>query len=233
MKKFILLLTIQFLLSSLLYSQTRTAGPTSFAGLGYSIMIFTDGDVSNTYPTFDFSRGDFLKQINIFYGMKFNDFSIEIAPAFIFTNTQSSDGFYYTETNGSRRFYYPQESRLFAAPINLKAKYYPFTSSVSAVSNIYFGAGAGMMYIKEEYRNLVYTDESRLVFLGTNNAKNSFWKPNFEAVIGIGSFSKFAYGFEVGYRFVPLDQKRDHPLITSLAGNFNSVNLSANVIFTF
>ncbi len=131
-------------------------------------------------------------------------------------------------------FYVPNTTSFMALPVNLKAKYYPFTKDmISHMSNFYLGFEAGMTYIKEEMNNYIYTDNTMTNFLKAEIEKNSFWKPDFAISVGYGSTAKFGYGFEASYRFIPLDGNSTLPLTTSMAKDMNSVNLTAKLIFSF
>ena len=206
----------------------------SYVGGGYTLVFFTDSEVNNTYPVFDLSNSSFLSEVNLFYGIKASpSIAVEFSPSFIFTNTQSNNGFYYTD-NGVQNYYLPNSAKLFALPLNINFKYFPFTDDlINPVSNLYFGVGGGLMYINEEFQNYIYPSETSISPIGIQTTTNSLWTPDFQIMVGFGSTAKFGYGFELGYRIVPLDGDGSKPQTTSLANNFNSVNLSAKVIFSF
>ncbi|MCB0722203.1 MAG: hypothetical protein KDC42_07855 [Ignavibacteriae bacterium] len=207
----------------------------SYLGGGYTLVFFTNGEVTDTYPVFNLNSSSFLSEVNVFYGMRLSPLmAIEISPSFIFTNSTSNDGFYFTNSSGTRNFYYPNEANLFALPININFKLYPFFADpLSPMSNMYLGAGGGMMYFNEEFDNNVYSDSTLTSFLRFEKSKNSFWTQDFSLFVGFGSTAKFGYAFELGYRFVPVDGDGTKPQTTSLVKNFNSVNLSAKVVFSF
>lgn len=212
----------------------RSTNLSFYTGIGYKFVFLTDPLARNTYPFFQLSNGDFLKELDGFLGVTIGEkYAIELSPAYLFTNSVSSDGFYFQDTS-TLKFYYPQQTRLFALPLNVRFKYYPFAQkTVSALNKVYFGVGAGAMYVNEEITNQIYSNESRINYLGAKTSKNKFWTSNYEILLGISSFSKIGYGFELSYRFVPLNEGATLPLITSLAGNFNSVNFVANIVYTF
>lgn len=212
----------------------RSANITYYTGIGYKFVFLTDPSASDAYPFFQLSDGDFLKELDGFFGMTISErYTIELSPSYLFTNKQNSDGFYFEDNNGLR-FYYPVDSRLNAIPINLTFKYFPFARNYSSfISRLYFGGGGGFMYINEETTNQIYTNNNQETYIGARTYNNDFWTSNFEIMLGVSSFSKIGFGFELNYRFVPLNVSHDKPLVTSLAGNFNSVNLSANIIYTF
>lgn len=235
MKKLFLCL-VAIYISNVCFSQVkkRSTDVSLYTGVGYKFVFLTNPQARNAYPFFQLSRGDFLKEIDGFFGLMIDDkYAVELAPAYLFTNALSSDGFFFTDNNG-RRFYLPQQTRLFALPINLRFKYFPFAKNYkSSWSKFYFGAGGGAMYTNEEITNQIYTDETRISYLGARTSENNFWTSNFEFLLGINSFSKIGYGFELSYRYVPLNQSKTNPLITSLVGNFSSINFAAKIIYTF
>ncbi len=231
-----LVLFFSLALSSNAFSQVkhRTADETVYMGIGYKFVFLTNQTARDAYPFFQLSNGDFLKEIDGFLGVTINEkYGVEFSPSYLFTNSVSSDGFYYS-ANSNRRFYVPTETRLFALPLNIKFKYYPFADNYSSsLSKLYFGIGGGGMYISEEILSRIYSDDTQLNYIGAVDAENNFWTSNFEFDIGISSFSKIGYGFELSYRVVPLNQSGAYPLISSLASNLNSVNLSLKIIYSF
>lgn len=233
----IFLITLVFVtlnsINSFAQIKTRESSQ-AYAGIGYSFVIFTNSDMTDSYPLFG-NNGDFLKEVNLFGGIKTSrSFAIEFSPSFMFTNAINSKGFSYTNSSGVNRFYVPNTGSFLSIPVNLKAKYYPFTKDlISQMSNLYFGFEAGMAYVKEEFTNFVYSDNTMASFVGSGSEKNSFWKPDFGISIGYGSTAKFGYGFEASYRFIPLDGDKKYPLTTSFAKDMNSVNLTAKLIFSF
>jgi len=229
MKK-LLFIFLFFIFCSNAFSQvkTRSTSVSFYTGVGYKFVFLTNPMARDAYPFFQLSHGDFLKEIDGFFGVTIDErYSVEISPAYLFTNSvNSSDGFNFLDT-----FYLPQQTRLFALPLNVRFKYFPFVKNyASTLNKVYIGVGAGAMYINEEITNQLSKNNS---FITTRTYENSFWTSNYEVLVGINSFSKIGYGFELSYRFVPLNQPHTIPLITSLAGNFNSANFVANIVFIF
>jgi hypothetical protein len=235
MKNLIISFVIIFITNGFANSQIKSRGESySYAGVGYTLIFFTNSDVTNTYPAFNFRNSTFLNEVNIFYGVRLSkSFAIELSPSFIYTSSGSSDGFYFDDDVG-RRFYLPNNADLFALPINVNIKFYPFTSDLlSPVSNLYIGFGGGAMYISEEFDNQIYSDNTLTSFVGYQKSKNNFWNENLLLMVGFNSSARFGYAVELGYRLVPLKGKKDKPLTTSIASNFNSVNLTFKAIFSF
>ena len=219
------------------FAQVKTRESSqAYVGVGYSFVIFTNSDMTDSYPLFG-SSGDFLKEVNFFGGIRVSrSLALELSPSIMFSNTSNSKGFYYGNPSvaGRDSFYVPNTTSFLSLPINLKVKYYPFTKDmISQISNFYVGFEAGMVYVKEEFNNYVYTDNTMSRFARSQTDKNSFWKPDFGISIGFGSTAKFGYGFEASYRFISLEGDRKYPLTTSLAKDMNSVNLTAKLIFSF
>lgn len=236
MKKIILIFLI-FLFSGISYSQIkqRSLSTNVYTGIGYKFVYLTDPDASDAYPFFQLSNGDFLKEIDGFLGVIFNEsYCAEFAPSYLFTNKNGNEGFYFGE-GSSRYFYVPSQTRLSAIPLNLRFKFYPFAKNYSStLSKVYLGIGAGMMYVSEEITSKVYTDDTEFNYLYARTADNDFWTGDYEFLLGVGSFSKIGFGFELSYRLVPLNNNSDNkPLISYIASNFNSVNFAANIIFSF
>lgn len=239
MKKIILLfifaLSLGFFNNSNAQIKDRTSAY-SYAGAGYTLVFFTDDKVNDTYPLFNLNSSSFLSEVTLFYGMRLSPLmAVEINPSFIFTTSKSNDGFYFTNAAGNREFYFPNEANLFALPININLKFFPFFADpISPMSNMYLGVGGGMMYLSEEFDNSVYVDSTLSSgFRRFERSKNSLWTQDFGVFVGFGSTAKFGYAFELGYRFVPIDSDGSKPQTTSLAKNFNSINLSAKILFSF
>jgi len=235
MKKIIVIFLFLFVAGiSTAQIKERASNSTVYLGIGYKFVFLTNTEARDAYPFFQLSNGNFLKELDGFIGVAFNEkYAVEFSPAYLFTNSVASDGYNYSENNISR-FYFPQQTSLFALPLNIRMKYLPFSNeSTSALGKIYVGAGVGAMYISEEMTNEIYSDNTRSNYLGVKTYSSNFWTSDYELFVGINSFSKIGYGFELSYRFVPLNQPDNKPIITSLAGNFNSLNLSANITLTF
>ncbi len=235
MKKIIIIFLL-FVVCSTAISQIkqRSTSVSLYTGIGYKFVLLTNSQARDAYPFFQLSNGDFLKEIDGYFGAIINEsYGIEFSPSYLFTNTINSKGFSFNDGTGSR-FYVPADKRLFALPLNLKFKYYPMAKNYgSSLSRFYLGVGAGPMYINEQATNQIYSDASQLSYLGSQTSEDSFWTSNFELMAGIGSYSKIGYGFEISYRIVPLKASGTKPLITNIVSNFGSVNFAANIIYSF
>jgi len=234
-KLFLFLIIICFYGNSFAQIKQRSLSTNIYTGIGYKFVFLTDPDANDAYPFFQLSNGDFLKEIDGFLGATFNEaYGVEFAPSYLFTNKNGNEGFYFG-TGAGRYFYVPSQTRLAAVPLNLRFKYYPFAKNYSSsLSKVYLGIGAGMMYVSEEITSRVYSDDTEFNYLYARTADNDLWTGNYEFLIGTSSFSKIGFGFELSYRLVPLNNTTDSkPLISFIASNFNSVNLAANIIFSF
>jgi hypothetical protein len=202
--------------------------------VGYSLVIFTNPDVTNIYPVFDIRNGRFISEFNVFYGFQINKtIAIEINPAIVYASTSEAKGYYYNTPEKNRYWYIPQSASLFELPINARIKYFPFGNSKNFTEGLYLGLSAGPVYIKEQYDNYIYTDSSTLSLFKISTDNNDLWNWNVSFSIGISSMQKFGYGFEISYRMIPLSVNRKTPLISSNASNFNSFNLSLKALFGF
>jgi hypothetical protein len=237
MKKRLLLLILFFVIYNSSYSQTSLRDKGNFyIGAGYSLLIFTNSDVYNVYPVVNFNASSFMSEFTINAGYKINkNIAVEFAPGIIWARAQSNNGFFFN--NGSNNYFYlPNEANMLALPLNLKVKVFPFAGKVkSFADNIYFGIGGGAIFINEQYTNNVYTNSTQNLgsFLYTQTCSNTLWKPNMNLSLGVDFSTKFGFGIEGSYRFIPLATKGTQPLITSVASNFNSVNLTLKVLVNF
>ena len=206
-----------------------------YGGVGYSFLIYTNSDVADIYPSFDFRTNTFNSEINPYLGLQLSEMvSLEFSPSFIYASSGGSTGFNYSSSVNPTYYYLPSPAYLYALPLNLKLKLFPFTKASSIVSKgIFFGISAGPMFIREEYDNRIYTDETANIYINTRSVSNTLWAANTLFSVGYASNQQFSYGFEIGYRFVPLSIKRDYPLITSLASNMNAVVLNIKIGVNF
>ncbi len=207
-----------------------------YSELGYTVMIYTNSDVSNIYPAFNFRVSSFNSEISLAIGYKISDMvSVEFAPSMIYSKSGGSNGFYYSDPVSSvRKYYVPSPPYLFALPLNAKVKVFPFIKSKSLFTQgIFFSAAAGPMFIHEEYDNYIYPDDSQNNLENIKSYNNNLWAPNAQLTIGFRGGRQVTYGFEAGYRFVPLAIKADYPMVTSIASNMNSVILSIKLGYNF
>jgi len=236
MKKYFLLLIVLFLTVDVTFAQIKPTKKSGvYGGIGYSFMIYTNSAVADVYPSFDFRSNSFNTEVNPYLGFQISDaIALEFSPSFIYANSGGSKGFYYSSAVNPTYYYLPSPAYMFAIPLNLKMKYFPFSKASSEVpKGIFFGVSAGPMFIREEYDNRIFSDETTNSYIATRSYTNIQWAPNTLLSVGYSAKQQFAYGFELGYRFVPLSLKRDYPLISSLASDLNSVVVNIKIGFNF
>ena len=237
MKKLLILfflLNLGFIDADAQYKERQAT--TTYAGLGYALLFFTNPDVSNIYPTIDLNNSTLLNEVTGFFGLKFsNSFAAEFAPSILFARSNRNiDGFYFTQNN-QRYWYMPQDASLFAMTLDFKAKYYPFAKNEESIlKDVYLSAGGGIMYIKEQYNNYIFADSTyNSQFITSREDNNNAWVPNVVFSFGYMSQNNFGYGFDIGYRIVPMPINRNTPLTSSNASNYNSLNVSLKAMFNF
>lgn len=241
MKLFFLILALTFFVFDLSAQiKKRSDASAYYTGAGYKFIYFTDSEARTAYPFFDLSSQAFAKELSGFFGVILNEqYAVELSPSYIFSNDYGGDddqdmGFYFG-SGSDQKYYVPVDASMYALPVNIRGKYFPFGKDYSSPFNqLYFGAGAGPMYISEEMSHKVYEDESRLDYLFPATGGQSFWTYNVEFIAGLAAVSTFGVGFDISYRIVPLSSVKDKkPLVTSIADNFNSFNAAINVIYRF
>ncbi|CAN5563423.1 hypothetical protein BH10BAC5_BH10BAC5_19780 [soil metagenome] len=205
-----------------------------YVGFGYTFDVFTNSDAKSIYPAIS-QNFELFKEIAVVGGLRLNrSLALEVSPSFAFTNITNGTGFNYTGPDGFSRYYVPQQLSFTMIPINVRAKYYPFSlDPLSMLSNVYLLGGAGPTYVSENMTNYIYNDNTQSGYQGQIATSNSFWKPNFIFGVGLGSSAKVGYTFELSYRVISLDGLKDKPQITSIAKDLNSINLSAIILFSF
>jgi len=225
MKKIILILLTALIFSGPVYSQTYERETSElYAGLGISLVFFTQKDVWNIYPVLDVNNTSFMYEISPFLGYRIDkSVSLEFAPSFIINESNSKDGFYYTENN-LRYWHVPNNVSLVMIPINLRLKFYPLAKTAagnSFKSGFYSGIGGGITFIGESYDSYIYENENSLYYIGYSHSEKNSWQPNAQIFAGLDLQSNLGLGFELGYRFVPGNLDKDEPLVSAFAPNMN------------
>ena len=225
MKKIIIILLTVMILSGAVYSQTYERETSElYAGIGLSLVFFTQNQVWNIYPVLDVNSTSFMYEINPFLGYRIDkSVSLEFVPAFIINESNSKDGFYYTENN-VKHWYEPQNVSLVIIPINVRAKFYPLAKSGTGnafKSGFYTGIGGGITFIGESYDSYIYEDKNSISYIGYDNSEKNTWQPNAQIFVGLDLQSNLGLGFEVGYRFIPGNLENDEPLVSTFAPNMN------------
>jgi hypothetical protein len=232
----IILLFVIIALSIQSYAQykTREVGQL-YTGIAYSLVFFTNPDVYKVYPTFDLNNTGLLSEVNGFIGYRINKFyAVEFSPSVMFAKTkQDQTSGFWSVYNNQRYWYVPQDASLINLSFDFKLRMYPFASNNSnIIKDLYFSLGGGVMYLQEQYTNYLYNDSSYNAYVvSVRDDNNDVWAPNLCFAIGFATGNNFGYGFDVAYRIVPMPINRNTVLSTSNAGNFNSLNISAKILF--
>ena len=213
---------------------------TSYVGAGYSFVIFTASEMNTGYPVFDTRSGDFLSEINLYYGFAIaKALTLEFEPSILFTRNNRAIQINLNKPKyvGIDTFYYnfPSQLSMIAFPLAINARFFPFFATKGFGRLFFVGAGGGVIWIREEYDNN-YTKTPTPYYYGLGSyyitESTSQWAPLFRLMTGFtGTGGQFGFGGELRYNLVPL-KKSDEPFITRIAPNFNSVDLSLRFYFS-
>jgi len=211
-----------------------------YFGAGYSFVIFTAHDMNNIYPVFQQSTGDFLSEVNLFIGFSIaKALTLEFEPSILFTHSNQ-----YTQVTLSQpanfggytySYVYPQNLSMLAFPLAVNARFFPFFKSQNFVRLFFIGAGAGVIWIREQYDDIYSNDPTGYYyqdgFLITEST--SQWAPLARVMTGFtGTGGMFGFGGELRFNFIPLKRGVSLPFATRIAPNFNSVDLSLRFYFS-
>jgi len=216
-----------------------------YFGAGYSFVFFTDNTVNNAYPAFDVISINFVGELMTFLGLRFSKYlALEIETSYMFCQNErnvaiglnppvtfpGNDSVAYT-------YAHPTQLTMFAFPLLLNLKYFPFQARKNFANRLFIGAGAGYLYVHESYDNVVYTlDQSQVTYPYTEfpvvtNMTNNQWLPLFRISAGFtGSGKVIGFGAEVRFNFAPIKKTTD-AFVTRTAQNFNSIDLSGKIYF--
>jgi len=230
MKKNLIIILILLIFSGTGFTQKSERTSAEFyAGMGVSMVFFTQSDVWNNYPVLDVNNTSFMYEISAFAGIKINKFvALEFNPAFVINKSNDKDGFYFTQNNLTR-YYRPQNVSLVMIPLNLRAKFFPIAGEGTVgdiKSGFYTGFGAGITFIGESYDSYIYEDKNSVYYSGIDNSKKNSWRPDVQIFAGLDLQNKFGLGLEVGYRIIPGGMDYDKPVISAFVPNMNYVYLN-------
>jgi len=237
MKK--ILIIILLLISIFETAQSQYKERTSaynFAGIGFSLMFYTQSVMADNYPTIDFRNNNYMSKFDIYIGRRFtNIFEFEFYPSIIYNRSNSRPGFnFYDKSMKTYYYYVPQNLYLFMLPLTAKLKIYPLGGNTSSLaSGIFLGLGGGACYIYESYDNFIYSDPLQTSALSYKTYTATTWASNMIFSAGFQAGTKFSYGVELDYRIIPLPVNGDQPLSSRMAPNMNSVNLTIKILFNF
>lgn len=265
MKKIIFPLVILLIANSIVFSQSlsgvklkdfkitnqdnllqpkKTKKLNAYFGAGYSFVIFTDGLLSSPYPVIDTRSGNFLSEINIFFGFSIaKAVTIEAEPSFLFTNSSKTLRTTLSKPHSTTddTLVYSSNIGMFAIPLAVNVRFFPFFKQEKSFIRMFFiGGGAGMIWVKEDYDNF-YTYDPNWGgiynygyggYIGPTES-TSQWAPLFRVMLGFtGAGGQFGGGGELRYNFVPLKSVKDSPFVTRQAKNMNSVDLALRFYFS-
>jgi hypothetical protein len=213
---------------------------TSYVGAGYSFVIFTASDMNKGYPVFDTRSGDFLSEINLYYGFAIaKALTLEFEPSIIFTrnNRLLQIALNTPKYINNVPLYWNQPATLsmIAFPLAINARFFPLFATKGFGRLFFVGAGGGVIWIREEYDSYYTPGLAPPYYYADYLAiteSTSQWAPLFRLMTGFtGTGGQFGFGGELRYNFVPL-KKSDEAFLTRIAPNFNSVDLSLRFYFS-
>jgi hypothetical protein len=216
--------------------QVKRKTVTSYYGAGYSFVIFTSKLMNESYPVFDTRKGDFLSEINLYYGFAIaRALTLEIEPSLLFTSNDRTVTFNVnppiTVQGQTSEWVTAYSLNMLALIPAINARFFPFFAQTASFARLFFiGVGGGAAWIREDYD---YYLGQLNVYGGTlfNNA-TSQWAPVLRLMTGFtGSGGQFGFGGELRYNIIPLAQEPEL-FITKQAPNFNSVDLTLRFYFS-
>jgi hypothetical protein len=225
-----------------IFQPKKTKKMNAYFGAGYSFVIFTDGLLSSPYPVIDTRTGNFLSEINLFFGFSIaKAVTIEAEPSFLFTNSSKvlrTELSQPHNTGGNDTFVVSSNIGMFAIPLAVNVRFFPFFKQEKSFIRMFFiGGGAGMIWVKEDYDNFYTPDPyyygNYYYGYGGITESTSQWAPIFRVMIGLtGAGGQFGGGGELRYNFIPLKSVKDSPFATRQAKNMNSVDLTLRFYFS-
>jgi len=221
------------------YQLKKRKTVTSYFGAGYSFIIYTANFMNKAYPVLNFSSGDFLSEINVFYGFSIaKAVTLEFEPSILFTRNNRAIHIELKEplVVGSNTFTWahPSSLSMLAFPLAVNVRFFPLFKLKTFGRLFFIGAGAGAIWIREEYDN--YFNNSPTGYLigenfYFNTESTSQWQPLLRVMAGFtGAGGAFGFGGEVRYNIVPLTQSGE-PFVTRYSPNYNSVDLTLRFYF--
>ena len=221
------------------YQLKKRKTVTSYFGAGYSFIIFTAKYMNNAYPVLNFNSGDFLSEINIFYGFSIaKAVTLEFEPSILFTRNNRVIHIELKEPlvigSSSYTWAHPNSMSMLAFPLAVNARFFPLYKLKSFGRLFFVGGGAGAVWIREEYDN-VYNNSPAGYYYGENYYFNtestSQWQPLLRVMAGFtGAGGAFGFGGEVRFNIIPLTQSKE-AFVTRYSPNFNSVDLTLRFYF--
>lgn len=219
------------------YQLKKRKTVTSYFGAGYSFIIYTAEFMNKAYPVLNFSSGDFLSEINIFYGFSIaKAFTLEFEPSILFTRNNRAIHIELKEPliiqGTSYTWAHPVTLSMLAFPLAVNVRFFPLFRQTGFGRLFFVGAGAGGIWVREEYDNY-YNNNPSIIYLNDayRNDATSQWQPLLRVMAGFtGAGGAFGFGGELRYNIIPLTQSNE-PLVTRYAPNFNSIDLTLRFYF--
>lgn len=212
----------------------------TYVGAGYSFVIFTASDMNKAYPVFDTRSGDFMSEVNLFFGFSIaKAVTLEFEPSILFTRNNRSIRIILNQSvnigGQSYSYVYPSLLSMLAFPLAANARFFPFYKQKGFIRLFFIGAGGGTIWIREEYDNN-YTNNPAGIYFGDTfypiTESTSQWAPLLRLMTGFtGTGGQFGFGGELRYNFIPL-KKGNEPFATRFAPNFNSVDITLRFYFS-
>jgi hypothetical protein len=206
----------------------------SYFGAGYAFIVYTASDMNKAYPVLDFSSGDFLSEINLFYGFAVAQaVTFELEPSILFTRNNRVVDRPLNELVNGNAWVHSSSMSMLAFPLAVNVRFFPLYKLNTFGRLFFVGGGAGAVWVREEYENF-YNNSSAGFYYGDyfRTESTSQWAPLFRIMTGFtGTGGAFGFGGELRYNFVPLKQTNE-PFATRYAPNYNSVDLSLRFYFS-
>jgi hypothetical protein len=220
----------------------KSKEPKSYIGIGYSFVGFTNKIMSIGYPFLDAKSGDFVSELNFYYGYNITKaLAIEIEPSISFSRNYRYEKIDlikpYFINNEFYNYDFPVRKSYSSYPLAVNLKLFPFSKSKGFGRALFIGGSAGVIFVKEEYdhrftNNVSYVgsyDTTRDV--AANISSSSQWHSLFRALIGIRVSGRIIdFGGEIRYTFIALTSNGE-PFRTRIATNANSLDIALRLYY--
>jgi hypothetical protein len=209
----------------------------SYFGAGYSFMIFTNGIMSDAFPVLNTRDGNFLTNINLFFGFAIaRAVTLEFEPTILFTSNNKQVNYPLENSSTGRKYAHTYTNGIIALPLAINVRFFPMYKLKTFARLFFIGGGVGAAWIREE--NDVFFNDNPTSY-GINNDQyqsgisTSQWAPVFKGMIGFtGTGGQFGFGGELRYNIIPLKQDKSQPFATRFAKDFNSVDITLRFYFS-
>jgi len=210
----------------------------AYVGAGYSFVIFTSSDMNTAYPVFDTRKGDFLSEVNLYFGFAVaRAVTIEFEPSILFTSNDRLLRFDYNPPinyrGGNYSYVYGYNIGLLAFPVLVNARFFPAFQSNTFARLIFIGGGIGGAWIREEYDHYYSNTPGGPTYSDLFATEStSQWRPVFRLMAGAtGTGGQFGFGGELRFNIIPLSTNQE-AFVTRQAKNMNSVDLTLRFYFS-